>query len=88
MFYVNRQDPALIVEKRFGFGYTLNFGHPAACFCLLRSSSPWESCQRSSLFSRRTHTSELRIPRGLVVLRASTETLAAIRPEQAQIQTK
>ena len=28
LFYVNRDDPALIVEKRFGIGYTLNFGHP------------------------------------------------------------
>jgi uncharacterized membrane protein len=26
--YVNSQDPALLVEKRFGIGYTLNFGHP------------------------------------------------------------
>lgn len=26
-FYVNRNDPALLVEKRFGVGYTLNFGH-------------------------------------------------------------
>lgn len=30
MFYVNRGDPALLVEKRFGIGYTLNFGRPAA----------------------------------------------------------
>lgn len=30
MFYVNRDDPALLVEKRFGIGYTLNFGRPAA----------------------------------------------------------
>lgn len=30
MFYVNRDDPALMVEKRFGIGYTLNFGRPAA----------------------------------------------------------
>jgi hypothetical protein len=28
LFYVNRGDPALIVEKRFGLGWTLNFGHP------------------------------------------------------------
>jgi uncharacterized membrane protein len=28
LFYVNRDDPALFVEKRFGLGYTLNFGHP------------------------------------------------------------
>jgi uncharacterized membrane protein len=29
-FYVNRDDPSLMVEKRFGFGYTLNFGNPKA----------------------------------------------------------
>ncbi len=27
LFYVNRNDPALFVEKRFGVGYTLNFGN-------------------------------------------------------------
>jgi uncharacterized membrane protein len=31
MFYVNRSDSALFVEKRFGLGYTLNFGNPWAC---------------------------------------------------------
>lgn len=30
LFYVNRDDPAWLVEKRFGFGYTLNFGNPRA----------------------------------------------------------
>ena len=30
VFYVDRNDPALFVPKRFGFGYTLNFGQPAA----------------------------------------------------------
>ena len=29
-FYVDREDPALLVPKRYGFGYTFNFGHPAA----------------------------------------------------------
>ncbi|MDR1014860.1 MAG: DUF5808 domain-containing protein [Coriobacteriales bacterium] len=29
-FYVNPVDPALFVEKRFGIGYTCNFGRPAA----------------------------------------------------------
>jgi len=28
LFYFNRNDPALFVEKRFGIGYTINFGHP------------------------------------------------------------
>lgn len=27
-FYVNKDDPALFVEKRFGIGWTLNFGRP------------------------------------------------------------
>ena len=26
----HREDPALFVEKRFGFGYTVNFGNPWA----------------------------------------------------------
>lgn len=29
-FYVNRADPSLLVEKRFGLGFTLNFGNPKA----------------------------------------------------------
>ena len=29
-FYVNKNDPALFVEKRFGVGFTINFGRPAA----------------------------------------------------------
>lgn len=28
--YVNKDDPALFVEKRFGIGFTMNFGRPAA----------------------------------------------------------
>lgn len=30
VFYFNPKDPALLVEKRFGIGYTVNFGHWAA----------------------------------------------------------
>jgi len=30
LIYINRNDPALFVEKRFGMGYTVNFGHPGA----------------------------------------------------------
>jgi uncharacterized membrane protein len=30
LIYINRNDPALFVEKRFGLGYTLNFGHLGA----------------------------------------------------------
>jgi uncharacterized membrane protein len=27
MFYINPNDPALFVEKRFGVGYSVNFGN-------------------------------------------------------------
>jgi uncharacterized membrane protein len=30
VFYINRDDPAWLVPKRFGLGRTLNLGHPAA----------------------------------------------------------
>ena len=30
VFYVNRDDPSIFVEKRFGIGYTMNFGNPKA----------------------------------------------------------
>ncbi len=30
LIYVNRDDPSLVVSRRFGLGITLNFGHPAA----------------------------------------------------------
>jgi uncharacterized membrane protein len=29
-FYVNREDPSIFVEKRFGLGYTINLGNPKA----------------------------------------------------------
>jgi uncharacterized membrane protein len=29
VFYVNRDDPALMVPRRFGLGWTVNLGHPA-----------------------------------------------------------
>lgn len=35
IFYVNPDDPALFVEKRFGIGYTLNFAHPAAWLLMI-----------------------------------------------------
>jgi uncharacterized membrane protein len=34
MFYVNPEDPSVFVEKRFGFGYTLNFGNRKAVFLM------------------------------------------------------
>ena len=34
IFYVNPDDPAIFVEKRFGIGYTLNFARPMSWFIL------------------------------------------------------
>jgi uncharacterized membrane protein len=34
-FYVNRDDPSVFVEKRFGIGYTINFGNPKAVALLV-----------------------------------------------------
>jgi uncharacterized membrane protein len=30
LFFVDRDDPSILVEKRFGFGYTFNYGNPTA----------------------------------------------------------
>ncbi len=35
VFYNNPDDPALFVPKRFGLGWTMNFGHPQAKFVLI-----------------------------------------------------
>lgn len=35
VFYNNPDDPALFVPKRFGLGWTMNFGHPRAKLVLL-----------------------------------------------------
>ncbi len=37
VFYINRADPAFLIEKRVGIGYTLNLGHPLSwvLLCLL-----------------------------------------------------
>jgi uncharacterized membrane protein len=34
MFYVNREDPSILVERRFGLGYTINFGNWKALLLL------------------------------------------------------
>jgi uncharacterized membrane protein len=41
LFYVNRNDPALFVEKRFGLGFTLNFGHPGVWIFLAVLVAVW-----------------------------------------------
>lgn len=35
MFYFNKEDPSIFVEKRFGIGFTNNFGHPVSWIILL-----------------------------------------------------
>lgn len=35
MFYMNKNDPSIMVEKRFGVGWTLNFAHPISWIVLL-----------------------------------------------------
>ena len=35
LFYNNPDDPAMFVPKRFGLGWTLNFGHPRAKLFLI-----------------------------------------------------
>ncbi len=40
IIYWNRRDPALFVEKRFGIGYTLNFGNPWSWVLLLVFLAP------------------------------------------------
>lgn len=35
LFYYNPEDPALFVEKRYGLGWTVNFGHPQARLILI-----------------------------------------------------
>ncbi|NOZ94720.1 MAG: DUF1648 domain-containing protein [Acidobacteria bacterium] len=40
LLYVNPEDPAIFVEKRFGFGYTLNFGNARAWLILALVLAP------------------------------------------------
>ncbi|MDE2052096.1 MAG: hypothetical protein KGJ72_13870, partial [Gammaproteobacteria bacterium] len=35
VFYFNRSDPSVMVERRFGFGYTVNFARPVAWVIIL-----------------------------------------------------
>jgi uncharacterized membrane protein len=35
LFYINRKDPSIFVEKRFGVGWTLNFGNPIGYLIVL-----------------------------------------------------
>jgi uncharacterized membrane protein len=40
LFYANSRDPAVLVEQRVGFGYTLNFGRPMAWVILALAVLP------------------------------------------------
>ncbi|MCM3690763.1 DUF5808 domain-containing protein [Neobacillus niacini] len=35
LFYFNRNDPSIFVEKRFGVGWTLNFANPLGYFIFI-----------------------------------------------------
>lgn len=35
IFYFNREDPSVLVERRFGIGYTVNFAHPVGWLIIL-----------------------------------------------------
>jgi len=41
LFYVNRDDPALVVGARFGFGWALNFGNPVAWLLIAGCVAWW-----------------------------------------------
>jgi uncharacterized membrane protein len=41
LLYVNRDDPALVVGARFGFGWALNFGNPVAWLLIAGFVAVW-----------------------------------------------
>jgi uncharacterized membrane protein len=41
LLYVNRDDPALVVGARFGFGWALNYGNPVAWLIIAGSVTGW-----------------------------------------------
>lgn len=41
LFYVNRDDPALAVGARFGFGWALNYGNPVAWLLIAGIAAGW-----------------------------------------------
>jgi uncharacterized membrane protein len=41
LFYVNHDDPALVVGARFGFGWALNFGNPVAWLLVAGLAAGW-----------------------------------------------
>jgi uncharacterized membrane protein len=59
-FYVNRDDPSWFVEKRFGLGYTINFGNPWAVGLLLVFLAVVATIVVSGLLTPQTTTPPIR----------------------------
>jgi uncharacterized membrane protein len=59
-FYVNRDDPSIFVEKRFGVGYTVNFGNPKAVALLVAFLAIVLTIVISGLLTPQTHTPPVR----------------------------
>lgn len=59
-FYVNRDDPSIFVEKRFGIGYTINFGNPKAVALLAVFLVIVFSIVIGGLMTPQTHTPPVR----------------------------
>jgi uncharacterized membrane protein len=55
-FYVNRDDPSIFVEKRFGIGYTMNFGNPKAVVLFVAFLVIVLTIVISGLLTPQTHT--------------------------------
>lgn len=55
-FYVNRDDPSILVEKRFGVGYTINLGNPKAVALLLLFLAIVATIVVTGLMTPQTHT--------------------------------
>jgi uncharacterized membrane protein len=55
-FYVNRDDPSIFVEKRFGIGYTINFGNPKAVALFVAFLLIVLTIVVSGLLTPQTHT--------------------------------
>lgn len=56
VFYVDRNDPALLVPKRRGFGYTLNFGRPAAIVLMVATLVVPLALALAALLLAKTHS--------------------------------
>jgi hypothetical protein len=48
LFFVDREDPSIMVEKRFGIGYTLNYGNRTAILIVDLTALRWRQKEPSS----------------------------------------